>query len=272
MAQHDYHVGAFARLAGVSVRTLQFYDRQGLLKPSHYSESGQRLYVEDDLIGLQQILALKVLGLTLAEIKRHLKPGQVYLPGILARQKAVLQEKRDYLNAVIQAIAEAEQSIQQGPFSWDSIIHILEAIQMEENKDWVKKYFTPEQEQAMNDMVRQSYSEEAMRALSQRGPWSEEDQKRVDQQYAWVAAQLKELLAAGKPAAGPEAQAVVKVYRGLIEQFTQGDPGVAAGMAKFYEGFAKLPEGQKPKFYPWSEAENDFLQEAERIYLDQQAG
>lgn len=272
MAQPYYHVGAFARMAKVSIRTLQFYDREGLLKPSHHSESGQRLYVDDDLVALQQILALKVLGLTLVEIKQYLHQGPISLPRMLAKQKTVLLEKRGYLDVVIQAIEKTEHSIQQGRFAWESIIHIMEAIQMEENKDWVKKYFSPEEEQARNDTVKQSYSEEALHSLGQHGAWTEEDQKRVDQQYAWIAQQLTQLRAEGKSPEDPAAQAVVKVYRGLIEQFTQGNPQVEAGLAKFYENFTQLPTGQKPKLYPWDEDENTFLHDAERIFLQREAG
>ncbi|WP_308636331.1 MerR family transcriptional regulator [Paenibacillus silvisoli] len=57
-----YRANEFAKKASVSVRTLQYYDKQGVLPPSAYTESGHRLYSDSDLKALQQILALKFLG------------------------------------------------------------------------------------------------------------------------------------------------------------------------------------------------------------------
>ena len=61
-------VGEVAQKMGVTVRTLQYYDREGLLTPSAISEGGRRLYTDRDLIQLHQILSLKHLG-------RHQEPS-----------------------------------------------------------------------------------------------------------------------------------------------------------------------------------------------------
>ncbi|MDR0270816.1 MerR family transcriptional regulator [Paenibacillus sp.] len=65
----NWQVGELANLTGLTVRTLRYYDQIGLFSPSGYSNSGYRLYIESDLSRLQQILALKDLGLSLDEIK-----------------------------------------------------------------------------------------------------------------------------------------------------------------------------------------------------------
>jgi DNA-binding transcriptional MerR regulator len=59
----------------VSIRTLRYYDKVGLLSPSQYTEAGYRLYTDADLLRLQQILALKFLGFSLEEIKHCLQIG-----------------------------------------------------------------------------------------------------------------------------------------------------------------------------------------------------
>ncbi|MCM3732058.1 MerR family transcriptional regulator [Fictibacillus nanhaiensis] len=64
-----WKVGELATLTGLTVRTLRYYDQIGLYSPSGYSNSGYRLYNESDLSRLQQILALKELGLSLDEVK-----------------------------------------------------------------------------------------------------------------------------------------------------------------------------------------------------------
>src|SRR5438105_224203 len=86
--QQFYHIGQFASKASVSIRTLRYYDSVGLLAPSHYTEAGYRLYTSEDLVSLQQILALKFLGFSLEEIKCCLQAGPKGLPEVLAQQKA----------------------------------------------------------------------------------------------------------------------------------------------------------------------------------------
>ena len=72
--EHMKTISQIAKLSGISVRTLQYYDEIGLLKPSSLSESGYRLYDEEALGKLQQILTLKELDFSLKEIQ-HLLSG-----------------------------------------------------------------------------------------------------------------------------------------------------------------------------------------------------
>ena len=64
-----YSSGDFARMAQVSVRTIRFYDKQNILKPSYVTPAGARFYTDSDFVKLQQILLLKYLGFSLEEIK-----------------------------------------------------------------------------------------------------------------------------------------------------------------------------------------------------------
>lgn len=67
--KNNWKVGELAKLTGLTIRTLRYYDQIGLYSPSEYSKRGYRLYNESDLLRLQQILALKELGLSLEEVK-----------------------------------------------------------------------------------------------------------------------------------------------------------------------------------------------------------
>jgi DNA-binding transcriptional MerR regulator len=66
----DYTVKQLADLAGVSVRTLHYYDQSGLLKPESYSTSGYRRYSETSVVRLQQIMFFRELDFSLEEIKK----------------------------------------------------------------------------------------------------------------------------------------------------------------------------------------------------------
>src|SRR5215213_4254696 len=177
-----YSTGRFARRASVSVRTLRFYDRAGVLVPSARTEAGYRVYTDEAFPRLQQVLALKFLGLSLDEIKRCLAAGPRRLQESLGQQKAMVQEKRAQLDAILQAIDEAERHLQTEQSSLESVVRVIEVIQMQQQQDWVSKYFTPEQREKMQQLSEESYSEEARHKLAGRA-WTEEDQKRADVQW-----------------------------------------------------------------------------------------
>lgn len=67
-----WKVGDLAKLTGLTIRTLRFYDQIGLFSPSAQTESGHRLYGEEDLARLYQIVSLKELGLSLDEVRAAL--------------------------------------------------------------------------------------------------------------------------------------------------------------------------------------------------------
>ncbi|HKC62761.1 MAG TPA: MerR family transcriptional regulator, partial [Pyrinomonadaceae bacterium] len=98
----------FAERAGVTVRTLHFYDRLGLLKPTRYTASGYRLYGERDLARLQQIVTLKFIGLPLKQIKELLDQRELDLTTTLQLQREVVEEKRRHLDLCLEAIKRAE--------------------------------------------------------------------------------------------------------------------------------------------------------------------
>ena len=64
-----YSSGEFAKKANVTVRTIRFYDKKNLLKPSYVNENGARFYTDADFARLQQILLFKYLGFSLDDIK-----------------------------------------------------------------------------------------------------------------------------------------------------------------------------------------------------------
>ena len=267
MGQHYYFTGQFAQKAAVSVRTLQYYDKVGLLSPSLYTEAGYRLYTDEDLSSLQQILALKFLGFSLEEIKVCLQTEPQRFQETLAFQKAMMKEKRAQLDTIIQAIDEAEKLLQADQCDWESIVSVIQVMQMEQKNDWVNKYFTEEQQNKMEELSKKSYTQQDKQKLAEWGKgWSEEDQKIANQQWGAMYAELKRLVAEGKDPASPEAQALAEHYGDLIDQFTHGDPGIVAGLKKWWQNFNELPAEEKPMQPLSSKEEQEFLEKAFAIY------
>jgi DNA-binding transcriptional MerR regulator len=255
------------------VRTLRYYDRLGLLSPSSRSESGYRLYSDQDLLRLQEILALKFLGFSLDEIKRCLAAGPRRLQTVLAQQKAMMREKRAQLDAIVRAIDHAERLVQADPSSWEPIVRVIEVIQMQQKEDWVDKYFTPEQRAMMDRLSQTAYTEEARQKLIQRKPWTEADQQQASAQWAAVYAEVSRLTAAGADPAGPEGQAVAKSWSDLIAAFTQHDPELEAGLKRWWGNYEKLPDREKPLtgvVPTQSPEESQFIQAALAAYQQSQ--
>jgi len=261
-----YHTSEFARKASVSVRTLRYYDKMGLLSPSQYTESGYRLYTDTDLLRLQQILALKFLGFPLQEIQQCLQVGPTILQESLAQQKAMMQERRTQLDTAIQAIAEAEELLQANKLNWESLLHVIQVLQMSQTNDWREKYFTAEQLQQMEDLSKKHYTEEQRQQIAEWGKnWGEEDQRVITQKWDVAIAELKRLVATGQDPAGPEAQALVTQWKALVGEFTHGDSGIQQGLNSMYQDVGNTPAEQRPFPMPYTPEEGEFLLKAMKV-------
>lgn len=96
-------VGEVAKKMDVTVRTLQHYDREGLLSPSAISEGGRRLYTDKDIVKLHQILSLKHLGFSLDDIKNRLIPLDTpnEIAAVLEQQATAVQKKINSLSEIV---------------------------------------------------------------------------------------------------------------------------------------------------------------------------
>ncbi|MDD6638187.1 MAG: MerR family transcriptional regulator [Lachnospiraceae bacterium] len=94
-------VNEVSKLTGVSIRTLQYYDTIGLLKPAEYTESGYRLYDDTALERLQQILLFKELEFPLKEIKEIIDAPNFDRNKALEQQIELLTMKKEHLENLI---------------------------------------------------------------------------------------------------------------------------------------------------------------------------
>lgn len=136
-----YTIGEFAEKAGVTLRTLRYYDKIDLLKPSSYNQSGHRLYSKQDFGRLQKILTLKFIGLSLddiANIMRYdLSDNDLKKP--LEIQKEIMKEKIHHIQMVIKAIDEAVHMLDNTHvLNWDKFINIINVINID--KKWIEQY------------------------------------------------------------------------------------------------------------------------------------
>lgn len=103
-----YTAGGLAGLAGVSARTVRFYDKKGLLKPVAYTEGGYRLYDSRSVLQLQKIKLLQYAGLSLEQIGHMMAgEGEESVAELLWQQRLLLEQKRDQMNRVITTLEDA---------------------------------------------------------------------------------------------------------------------------------------------------------------------
>ena len=104
--ENDMKINEVAKLTGITVRTLHYYDEIGLLNPSEHTESNYRIYSRNDIERLQQILFFKELDFPLSKIKSFLSSKNYDKTFALAKQKELLVEKRNRLNGLITLLDE----------------------------------------------------------------------------------------------------------------------------------------------------------------------
>ena len=170
MAKANYLIKEFADLTKVTVRTLHFYDRIGLLKPSFQKANGYRVYTEKDLLKLQQIVTLKFMGFSLAQVKELLDSKGYEVVRSLRVQSEAVEDEIDRLREAARAIDKVLQRLEtEGTIDRKKLIHIMEVIQMGEDvkKAWHEKFFT-EQELDEFAEIGKNYPGEAMRDYERR--------------------------------------------------------------------------------------------------------
>lgn len=96
-----FTVNEVSKIAGISIRTLQYYDKIGLLPPSSFTDSGYRLYNEDSLERLQTVLLFKELEFPLKEIKKIIENPDFDKEKALSEQIKLLKLRREQLDSLI---------------------------------------------------------------------------------------------------------------------------------------------------------------------------
>ena len=129
-----YSSGEFARMAQITVRTVRYYDKQNILKPSLVTPTGARFYTEEDFARLQQIMLLKYLGFSLDDIRELTvnDSDYSYLEHSLEQQQNLVRDRIEQLQLVEQAIGETVTEIrQQENVDWNRMRELIHLTGME---------------------------------------------------------------------------------------------------------------------------------------------
>lgn len=212
-------IGQLARHSGLTVRTLHHYDEIGLLSPSHRSEAGYRLYGPDDAAKLTQILLLRRLSLSLAEIREILARPESSLQQTIGQQISHLREKIDFQTQLVERLEAIYQRLDRAErVSVDQLTRLMEMMTM------FDKYYTPEQ----------------LEYLKKRGEeLGEEKIRQAETEWPQLIARMQEEMAKGTDPSSDTVQALARRWQELVQEFTGGDAGIESSLRNMY--------GQEPR-------------------------
>ena len=165
-------ISQVAELTGISIRALQYYDEIGLLKPSELTPSGYRLYDDDALQKLQQILFFKELGFRLKEIREILQKPDFDKIAAFKKQKELLLLKRNRTDRLIQLLSrleKGEQCMSFKEFDLSDYIDALENFKSRNTDDIIKHWGSIENFDLFIQKVKEDESEVAKLAIKHFG-------------------------------------------------------------------------------------------------------
>ncbi len=125
-----YKTGAFAKMANVSERTIRYYDKIGLLKPSFVLDNGYRQYTEKDLFILQQIIALRHFGFSLDEIYPMINAHQD-MKQAFDLQIELIDSKIQTMQAEKEALISMSKTISNDSMNWDKMLQVVQMFNQE---------------------------------------------------------------------------------------------------------------------------------------------
>lgn len=165
-------ISQVAELTGVSVRTLQYYDEIGLLKPSELTQSGYRLYNDEALQKLQQILFFKEVGFKLKDIGEILQNPDFDRIDAFKKQKELLLLQRNRTDRLIQLLSRlerGEQCMSFKEFDLSDYISALEDFKFDQTEEIIKHWGSIENFDRFIKKIKDDETEVAKRAIKQFG-------------------------------------------------------------------------------------------------------
>ncbi|WP_295762256.1 MerR family transcriptional regulator [uncultured Oscillibacter sp.] len=251
----EYTVKALAELAGVTPRTLRWYDRQGLLKPGRTTEAGYRLYGPEEVDRLQTIRFYRELGLGLASIRELMDAPGFDRLAALQSHLAELESRRERLDALILTVRKTIEEAEGGTRMSDK-----------EKFEAFKRRAVEANEAKYGREVRERYgSQEADRSNEKFLSLTEEEHARWEALEEEILTALSAAVRAGEAPAGPEGRRIAGLHRRWLsytwETYT---PQAHRGLGELYtadERFTAYYDREVPGCAA-------FLRDAIRAYTD----
>jgi len=208
-------VGEIAKKTGTTVRTLQYYDKEGILTSSAESEGGRRLYTNKDIVKLYQIQSMKYLGFSLEDIKNRLP--QINTPkeisALLTEQAKGVRETIKSLKEVLASIEKLnEEVLQMETVDWDKYAEIVGMLLSKNVGYWVVKHM----DTSIIKYVLEHFDDDGATQLNDK--------------YMQILKKSAKTQKAGFTPDSDEAMKIAKEWWDYVETFTKGDLGILSSL------------------------------------------
>jgi DNA-binding transcriptional MerR regulator len=220
-----YKIGYVSRVARISVRALHHYDEIGLVKPSGRSRSGYRLYTEQDLERLQQVLFFRELGFALEAIRDILSDPAFDRRRALMEQRARLAEEAARASALLNLIDRTIANLERGEIMKPE--EMFDGFDPSQYEDEVKARWG----------ATEAYAESARRTKR----YTREDWAAIRAEADAITEAFAAAMEAGAPASDPRAMAVAERHRQHIDRwFYPCAPRIHVCLGEMYVGDARF--------------------------------
>ena len=248
----EYTVQKLAHLAGVSTRTLRYYDEIGILKPARINSSGYRIYGQEEVNRLQQILFYRELGVSLDSIKTIVTAPSFDGAAALREHREKLLEKKEQLELLI-ANVEKTISLTEGRIQMSN----------KERFEGFKKKMIEENEKKYGKEIREKYGNDTVNRSNEKVMnMTQEQHDEVTALAEQVTVTLAEAFKTGDPA-GDLAQKAADLHKQwLCYYWNEYSKEAHAGLAQMYvddERFTAYYDKEHP-------GTAEFLRDAIHIY------
>lgn len=243
-----FTVKQLSELAGVTPRTLHYYDEIGLLKPTRVAENGYRYYGDEALLKLQQILFYRELDMPLEDILKIMGRRDFDL-------EAALKSHREEL---IKRIAHTERLIA----TVDKTLEHLKG-KREMSKKQLFEVFSEEKQAEYEKEAMQMYDPEVVKTSNEKWKrYTKAEKQRIGEEGNAVYRDMLEAMPKG--AGSPEAQACVERWRKHMDYFWTPDDQQLLGLAEMYNNDPRF----KANFDKVDPRLAEFMRTAVKIYVE----
>jgi len=248
-----YSVKQLSDLAGVSPRTIHYYDEIGLLKPAAYGENRYRYYGEEAALRLQQILFFKELDFSLEEVQQIVDRPDFDVLNALGVHKATLQQRVQRLNRLIHTVDK-------------TILHLKGELEM--NQKDLYEGFSEEKQQQYLQEIREKYGDQQVdESVKRWNNYTAEEKKAIQASQAAALIGIREAMAEGYDS--PEVQKYVQALHESIGFFYECSLERFEGLGHMYNEHPDFIAMYKIKYHPDMP---EFLEKAITYYCKGKAG
>jgi DNA-binding transcriptional MerR regulator len=247
----EYSVKKLADLAGISVRTLHYYDEVGLLKPQSYDENRYRKYGEKELLRLQQILFFRELDFSLDEIKEIINRPDFDVLNALQTHLKLLTGKIIRLNRLIKTID-------------NTILNLKGELKMKE-EDYYKG-FSREQQEKYEQEIREKYGNTALDESKRRMKgWTKKDYQKTQDEGDQIFTAIRDTMSKGF--SSPEVQKQIQALHHWLNHFYNCNHEMLLGLGHMYNDRPDFVKMWKTKYH---EKMPEFLLQAIEYYCKEE--